>query len=109
MNDSIADSNAPSRIIRITKVFTELSIVNAFTPNSDGVNDFWDFVNLQFYTEIKIAVYDQNGIRVFDCVNQDCKWDGKIKGKELPVGPYFYNIDLDSGKRTYHGTVTILK
>ncbi len=109
VNDSIDDSNVASRIVRITNVFPELSIVNAFTPNNDGVNDYWDFINLQFYTEIKIAVFDQNGIRVFDCHDRDCKWDGKIKGNALPAGPYFYRIDLDSGKRTYQGTVTILK
>jgi gliding motility-associated-like protein len=109
VNDSIDDSNVVSRMIKITKVFPELSLVNAFTPNSDGVDDFWDFVNLEFYTEIRIAVFDQNGMQVFDCDDKDCKWDGKIKGKELPAGPYFYSIDLDSGKRTYRGIVTILK
>ena len=109
VKDSINDSNLASRIIEITNEFPELSIVNAFTPNSDKVNDYWDFVNLQFYKEIKIAVFDQNGTRVFDCGDKDCKWDGKIKGNELPAGSYFYNINLESGKRTYRGTVTILK
>ena len=109
VNDSINDSNIGSRIIRITKVFPELSLVNAFTPNSDGVNDYWDFVNLEFYSEVTIAVFDQNGLRVFDCRDKDCKWDGKLKGKALPVGPYFYSIYLDRGKRSYRGTVTILR
>ena len=109
VKDSTADSNLASRIIQIKNEFPALSIVNAFTPNSDRVNDYWDFVNLQFYKEIKIAVFDQNGIRVYDCAEKDCKWDGKNKGKELPAGPYYYSINLDKGKRTYRGTVTILK
>ena len=109
MRDSSHDSNVASRIIRITNQFPELSIVNAFTPNSDKVNDDWDFVNLQFYKEIKIAVFDENGSRVFDCGDKACKWDGKNKGRDLPAGPYFYSINLNGGKRTYRGTVTILK
>jgi gliding motility-associated-like protein len=110
VNDSIDDSNVVSRIITITtKVIPEFSIVNAFTPNNDGFNDYWDFVNLQLYTKIEISVFDQNGIRVFDCGDQDCKWDGKNKGRELPAGLYFYTINLDSGKWAYRGTVTILK
>jgi len=109
VKDSIHDSNVASRMMLISNEFPELSIVNAFTPNSDKVNDYWDFVNLQFYTKIKIAVYDQSGSRVFDCGEQDCQWDGKIRGKDLPAGPYFYSINLDGGKRTYRGTVTILK
>jgi len=109
VRDSSHDSNVASRIIRITNQFPELSIVNAFTPNSDKVNDDWDFVNLQFYKEIKIAVFDENGSRVFDCGDKACKWDGKNKGRDLPAGPYFYSINLNGGKRTYRGTVTILK
>jgi len=110
VNDSIDDSNVVSRIIQITtEVVPEVSLVNAFTPNNDGVDDYWDFINLQFYTKIEISVFDQNGIRVFDCGDPDCKWDGKNKGRELPAGPYFYTINLDSGTRTYRGTVTILK
>jgi len=109
VKDSSAESNLATRVIRITNAFPELSIVNAFTPNSDKVNDNWDFVNLQFYKEINISVVDQNGIRVFDCSDKACLWDGKNKGNELPAGPYFYTINLDRGKRTYHGTVTLLK
>ncbi len=106
---SEVDSNPVSRTIEITKVFPELSMVSAFTPNNDGVNDEWDFLNLQYYSAIKIAVFDQNGNRVYDCGNKNCRWDGKFNGKELPAGPYLYSIELDDGKRTYHGTVTILK
>jgi gliding motility-associated-like protein len=110
VNDSIDDSNVVSRIIQIrTEVVPEVSIVNAFTPNNDGVDDYWDFVNLQFYTKVEISVFDPNGTRVFECGDRDCKWDGKNKGRELPAGPYFYTINLDSGKRTYRGTVSILK
>jgi len=78
-------------------------------PNGDGVNDVWDILNLQFYTKINISIYAPGGVRVFDCSNQDCTWDGKFNGKELKPGPYFYTIDLNDGKRRYQGSVTILK
>jgi gliding motility-associated-like protein len=109
VRDSSADSNIASRTIKITNEFPELGIVNAFTPNSDRVNDYWDFKNLQFYKQIKIAVFNEDGVRVFDCGDKGCKWDGKNRGNELPAGPYFYSISLNDGKRTYRGTVTILK
>ena len=104
-----AVSNVVTRLVRITEVFPELDIVNAFTPNDDGVNDTWDIVNLQFYTAIKIAVYDSEGRQVFTCESGDCEWDGTIDGKELPFGTYFFTINLNEGLRTYKGTVTILK
>ncbi|MBX2971046.1 MAG: gliding motility-associated C-terminal domain-containing protein, partial [Cyclobacteriaceae bacterium] len=109
VRDSLDASNVVSRIVSITEVFPELGIVNAFTPNGDGVNDYWDFVDLDYYSEIEIRVFDRNNSLVFHCKEVDCKWDGKKNGVELPVGPYFYTIYLNGGKRKYQGTVTILK
>ena len=109
VSDSLSTSQPAERLITITEIFPELDIVNAFTPNDDGVNDAWDFLNLQFYTQIEIAVFNQDGIKVFECGEQDCTWDGTYDGTELPAGPYFYTILLNNGKREYKGTVTILK
>lgn len=107
--DSVDVSNSMSRIVTITEIFPEVSIVNAFTPNEDGVNDVWDFGNLDFYSDVTIMVYDRNGTRVFECKSNDCTWDGKVNGKTLPPGPYFYTLFLNGGKRKYQGTVTILR
>ncbi|MBL7872716.1 MAG: gliding motility-associated C-terminal domain-containing protein, partial [Cyclobacteriaceae bacterium] len=109
VKDSVDVSNSASRVVSITEVFPELSIVSAFTPNDDGVNDLWDFVNLDFYSSIVISVFDRNGALVFKCESKDCAWDGKLNGRVLPSGPYFYSIYLNGGKRKYQGTVTILK
>ncbi|ELR71987.1 hypothetical protein C900_01982 [Fulvivirga imtechensis AK7] len=102
-------SEAFNRKIEITEVLPEVDIVSAFTPNNDGTNDYWDFKNLEYYTTIKISVFNDNGSRVFSCSSVDCKWDGTMEGKALPAGSYFYTIDLNNGRRKYQGTVTILK
>jgi len=105
-----SDFSAPvARVISITEVFPELSLVNAFTPNDDGVNDTWDFVGLDVYSSIAISIFDRNGTNVFECKTKDCEWNGKVNGKALPPGPYFYTIYLNGGKRKYQGTVTILR
>jgi len=109
VNDSTANSNAVSRIVEITEVFPELDLVNSFTPNNDGVNDQWDIGNLNLYSKIKLFIFNAEGIKVFTCTDQTCQWDGKLKGQDLPAGPYLYTIDLNDGKRKYQGTVTILK
>ncbi len=109
VNDSTANSNIVSRIVEITEVFPELDLVNSFTPNNDGVNDQWDIGNLHLYSKIAISVFNPEGMKVFTCGDQTCKWDGKSNGRDLPQGPYFYTINLNDGKRKYQGTVTILK
>lgn len=109
VRDSTANSNIASRKIAITEVFPELDIVNAFTPNGDNVNDVWDVLNLEGYSEIDIFVFDQNGSKVFECHQVDCAWDGTNKGVALQAGPYMYTINVNNGKRQYKGTVNILK
>ena len=109
VNDSLSTSDPVSRLIDIAEIFPEIAIVNSFTPNGDGVNDTWDFRNLQFYTDIQISIFNQNGLRVFYCSTQDCTWDGTYEGEEMPGGSYFYTILLNNGKREHKGTVTILK
>ncbi|MEZ4945872.1 MAG: putative Ig domain-containing protein [Cyclobacteriaceae bacterium] len=109
VNDSIDNSNEAIRIVQITEVFPDLDIVNSFTPNGDGVNDVWDIQNLQFYSDIRITIYDPNGAKVFECNDQGCVWDGKLGSKDLPAGAYLYTIDLNNGKRKYQGVVNILK
>lgn len=109
VNDSLSVSNTLARSIIIEEVFPELEIVSAFTPNGDNVNDTWDFVNLQFYSNVEIVVFEPGGTVVFNCTGNNCEWDGTNDGTELPGGTYFYTIGLDSGRRKYQGTVTILK
>jgi gliding motility-associated-like protein len=107
--DSVADSNLASRTISISQVFPELDLVNAFTPNGDGVNDEWDILNMEYYNNISVGIFNTDGVKVFECKSQACKWDGTYKNKPQPPGTYFYTIDLNDGRRTYRGTVTILK
>ncbi|MEM7550921.1 MAG: putative Ig domain-containing protein [Bacteroidota bacterium] len=108
VSDGEDSSSVINRVIEI-EAFPELDLVNSFTPNGDGFNDEWDIINLENYSIIDISIYNTNGLRVFDCTSSDCLWDGTSNGEELPAGPYFYTIDLDNGRRTYEGTVTILK
>jgi gliding motility-associated-like protein len=109
VKDSLDFSNAVRRVISITDVFPPVIIYNAFTPNGDGPNDKWDFDGLSEYEQVDLRVFDRNGTQVFECKTNDCAWDGKINGKELPPGPYFYTMLLSGGKRKYQGTVTILR
>jgi len=109
VRDSVATSNVVSRTVSITEVFPEVSIVNAFTPNGDGVNDAWDILELDNYSDINIRVYNNEGIIVYTCTDKTCQWDGTLNGRPLASGAYFYTIDLNKGKRRYQGTVTILK
>ena len=84
-----------------------LNIPSAITPNGDGVNDVWDIVGLQNYPNMRLQIFDRNGILLHNQQRTYTDWDGIYAGKQLPEGDYFYIIDLKNGERPYMGAVSI--
>ena len=112
INDGELDSEPVFRDIQIINVFPELDLVNALTPNGDGVNDTWNIGKLEFYQRIDILIHDQDGNELFRTDQMTVEWDGTYNGNELPSGSYFYRIQLNRGmigERKYQGIVSILK
>jgi gliding motility-associated-like protein len=91
------------------QVLKSLIIPNAFSPNGDGKNEDWQIPNLSSYPLAKVFVYNRNGQLVFESTGYSKPWDGTCNGKPLPVGVYYYIIQLGNGINTYSGSVTILK
>jgi gliding motility-associated-like protein len=84
-------------------------IPNAFTPNGDGVNDIWDISALQGYPECTVNIFNRYGAMVYNSVGYPKAWDGTYGGSALPVGTYYYIIDLKNGRKKLAGPVTILR
>lgn len=76
------------------RVYKLLTVVNSFSPNGDGVNDTWYIKNIENYPKAEINVYSRYGLPVFHAVGYSRPWDGKKNGSSLPVGTYYYIIDL---------------
>jgi gliding motility-associated-like protein len=90
------------------RVFNDIYIPNAFSPNGDGKNDTWNIPVLQVYSNVEIIVFNRWGAEVYHAKNS-APWDGRFKGKDLPIGVYPYIIQVkDIGiKRT--GWVMIVR
>ncbi len=88
-----------------------LFIYSGFTPNGDGTNDFWEIDFVDYYPNITVEVYDRWGKQVFfsDGYTSDKRWNGKFKGKDLPIGTYYYIINLNDGSEPLRGPVTIVR
>jgi len=85
-------------------------IPNTFSPNNDGINDFWKIEYLKFYPYARIQVFTRTGQMVFESTNGYPKpWDGTCKGKYLPMDTYYYIVEPGSGRRPFTGYVTIIK
>ena len=81
-------------IKRTRPEFSSLVVNNSFSPNGDGVNDYWGVPGIRFYGGARISVYDNVGSRLFYTESPDEGWDGTFNGKQLPVGSYFWTIEI---------------
>jgi gliding motility-associated-like protein len=113
VSDGQFESPMKHRFINIESS-VDLSIPNAFTPNGDTSNDTWQIrpaVNTTQFDKAKVSVYNSKGFLVFESRGFEKSWDGTFNGNALPSGTYYYSIDLNLSytKKTYKGTVTILR
>lgn len=83
---------------------TEVIAPNVFSPNGDGVNDYLEFTNAQYYLHNQLKVFNRWGMQVYENSNYVNDWSGK----DLPEGTYFYVFKMDSGKE-FTGHVTLLR
>jgi len=91
------------------RVFQKVTIPNTFTPNGDGVNDYWDIKNLSTYPKSITQVYNRYGQPVFQSNGYPKPWDGTSNGAVLPTGTYYYIIDLKNGMSKLSGWVLIVR
>lgn len=76
-----------------------------FSPNNDGINDFWVIDNIAEYPNNKVSIYNAWGDLVFQTTgynNTTNVFNGiankkrKLGADELPEGTYFFEINPNS-------------
>lgn len=106
------DGNTLDKFFEIKRTrpdFSTVTIFNTFTPNGDRFNDTWGLPELRFYEGARISVYDRGGVRVFYTENPDVRWDGTYEGKELPIGSYYWVIQIDETGVTRRGILNLMR
>jgi gliding motility-associated-like protein len=81
------------------------------TPNFDGKNDLFVINFLEkVYPECKVVIFNRWGSVVFESVGYQDPWDGTYKGEPLPMGTYFYKIELnDTDNTVFNGPISIIR
>lgn len=69
------------------------NLINLITPNGDGVNDVVDYSAIADKQNLVLTIFDRYGTKIHqgDKTN-GYKWDGKIAGKNIPTGTYWYTV-----------------
>ncbi|MFQ3576322.1 MAG: gliding motility-associated C-terminal domain-containing protein, partial [Cytophagales bacterium] len=78
-----------------------IKVFNSFSPNGDGVNEFFWVNNINLYPDNEVFVFNRWGARVFHRAGYNNNWDGG----GLPDGTYFYTIRVEGDE--YRGYVYI--
>ncbi|MCV6629345.1 MAG: T9SS type B sorting domain-containing protein [Flavobacteriaceae bacterium] len=81
-----------------------------FSPNGDGINDYWQIlgVNENFHQKTEVYIYDRFGKVLAQLNQKDWSWDGFFEGKPLPASDYWFRIFLEDG-REYQGHFSLLR
>ncbi|WP_162425753.1 glycine-rich protein [Pontibacter pudoricolor] len=87
----------------------KLKIVNAFSPNGDGINDSWSIPELRFYNQVEVEVFDRSGVRLFHTTDPEMAWDGRSANGQVLQGAFFYIVQVRDINLVKKGVVTILK
>lgn len=91
-------------------------IINAFSPNDDGTNDFFD--PLDKYVKLGCAINSENaeltiinrwGERLF-VANPYQSWSGKTtEGETYPEATYYFILKIDGQKQSIKGPINLIK
>lgn len=89
-----------TRVITLTiEEGYKLIMPNAFTPNDDGLNDFFAPVQRGLNT-LEISIYDTWGSLIYKESGDALKgWDGKVKDELAENGNYFFTFSA----KTFYG------
>jgi gliding motility-associated-like protein len=93
----------------VVKVFGELKIPNAFSPNGDGINDTWRIDALAVYPQSVVRIFDRYGQQVYSSTGYNIPWDGRKNGKPVPIGLYYYLIDTKNGVDEFKGSIMVIR
>lgn len=94
----------------IVTVIPTIQFPDGITPNGDGKNDTWVIDYIEFYPDHVVEIYNRWGEMLFRSDDYQNDWDGTYNGQQLPIGTYYYVIDLNDGKnKPFTGPITILR
>jgi len=95
----------------LVTVVPQVKVPSGFTPNGDGHNDTWILDFASIFPDIEVLVFSRWGEPLFRSVGYHTPWDGKYDGKPVPMGTYYYVVDLhdDRFPEAITGPLTIIQ
>ena len=78
-------STTDSIFIQLDSCLTN-RVTNVFTPNGDGINDFFAIKNIEYFPNSRLEIFNRWGKLIYESNDYKNDWDGA----NFPSGTYFY-------------------
>jgi gliding motility-associated-like protein len=101
VNNGVCGTTADTVVFTLNDCLT-IEIPDGFSPNGDGINDFFEIPNLYKYPNNTLKIFNRWGALIYEAAPYQNNWDGKSHhpatiGEDLPVSTYYYILDLGDG------------
>jgi gliding motility-associated-like protein len=90
-------------------------VPNAFTPNGDGLNDFFSPLFPCQVDDYELQIFNRWGQKVFQSAQLADAWDGNYQGQPAPAEVYFWllryteNLNGQPSARKMQGDLSLLR
>jgi len=114
-NNFFSNVTAGEYMVRVKGVCGEVSqkifvldYPKFFTPNNDGINDYWRIPMLaNQYPKAEIQIFDRYGKLLTGFSAQSIGWNGTFNNKKLPATDYWFVVKLP--ERNVKGHFSLLR
>lgn len=93
----------------VTPWCKQVIIKNTFTPNGDGINDFWEIGGVENDATAYVQIYNRYGRMLINRKADGYRWDGKFDGVDTPAGTYYYVVKTKNSAALLRGWVTLIR
>lgn len=93
----------------VSQEVSVLGFPKFFTPNGDGMNDYWKPIGLSSNTmSLQITIFDRYGKLIKQINSANSSWNGTYKGQQLSSDDYWYRATFPNGKE-YLGHFSLVR
>ncbi len=110
-NPNLCEGAVTSTTVTVKKI-PVVKPPNAFTPNHDGINDYWHIPNIEQYPHCTVHIWgrekgEESIYEARDGYHEP--WDGTNKQGKPLTGTYWYRIDLKDGSEPIVGHIAVIR
>ncbi|CAM1341343.1 T9SS type B sorting domain-containing protein [Tenacibaculum aestuarii] len=109
---TVRDARGCEVTLTVRGEYISIFVPNLFTPDGDGINDYWYPREVEDYHDIKVFIYDRYARQIINFKGVVEGWDGNYDGKPLPSGDYWYTIyfkELSGQEKKIMGHFTLYR